>query len=109
VLLLVAPGSKTAAVVGIALAAASFAYAWRVFIGFGAERTAERSNTGWSLPVAVGAGLATLFAVHFDPLGSPRTVGTVALVNVAASVLVVVLYGVTRAASRYLAPGLLQL
>lgn len=110
VLVLLVRGSKVAVGAGVALAAASLVYAWHVFVGFGAERTAlQRRNHGWSLPVAVAAGVAALITIHLDPFGVAPIVGTIAMVNLAASVVVVTLYGLAIMSSRITAPGLLQL
>lgn len=61
-----------------------------------------------SLPLVVWASVAAAVAVHIDPIKTGEVFGTVTLVNLAAGFLVVIGYGVVRAAARHRPPAFLE-
>lgn len=61
-----------------------------------------------SLPVTMWASVAAAVSVHIDPIKTGEVFGTVTLVNLAAGILVVLGYGVVRAAAKYRPPDFLE-
>ena len=78
-----------------------------LFYAYGVARGNRVGSLQLSLPLTVWASVAIAVSVHIDPLKTGKVLGTVTLINLAAGVLVVLGYGVVRAAARFRPPEVL--
>jgi hypothetical protein len=74
-------GAAVLALVGLGLAL--FYTAWRIHVAPPGNANEVARTPALSLPLAGAVGLGTLLAIHIDPLGATRTLGTLTLVGFA--------------------------
>ena len=103
------------AIVGAVALVALVAYAiWLFRVSHGQQPEEEGLTsapvgtfTAYATPLAVGAALGTLVAIHLDPVDAGRTLGVLALANIAMAAAAVFFLYLVLAAIRYRPPRLL--